>query len=117
MSDFQMGEGDSLPEVRALLRDPGTGEPLDLTGCTATLLVANDEGGAADVMPVTIDPDQVANKGRVTFRFFNPGDSTPARYNTRVKVVDAGGDRISFDGDRMIVVEVTPDPGSTPVPP
>ncbi len=115
MSDFQMAEGDSLPAVSATLRDPATGEPLDLTDYTATLKVAKDDGtGTLSIMPVTIDPDQVANKGKITFKFFTPGTSTPALYNTRVKLVDGNGDRISFDGDRMIVVEVTPDPGSTP---
>lgn len=111
MSDFQMGQGDSLPVVTATLRDPATGLPLDLTGCTATLLVADQDGGAATVMPVTIDPDQVNNKGKITFQFFAPGVSTPATYEARVKVVDGNLDRISFDGDRLLIVEVTRDPG------
>lgn len=112
MSDFQMGEGDSLPAVRAILKDPVTLEPLDLTGCTATLKVARDDDGSlAVIMPVTIDPDQVNNKGVVRFKFFAPGVATAGLYNTRVKVVDGNNDRISFDGDRMVVVEVTPDPG------
>jgi hypothetical protein len=111
MADFTMGEGDSLPEVNATLKL--NGEPLDLTGCTATLKVAKDDGGAATIMPVTIDPDQVNNKGKVKFKFFAPGTSTPGLYNTRVKVVDANLDRVSFDSDRQVVVEVTPDPGNT----
>lgn len=113
MADFQMGEGDSLPEVEATLTLDG--EPMDLTNCTATLLVAKDDGtGDVAIMPVTIDPDQVVNKGKIRFKFFAPGSSTPALYNARVKLVDGNLDRLSFDSDRLLVVEVTPDPGSTP---
>jgi hypothetical protein len=110
MGDFDFGEGDSY-EITSTLRHPQTKEPLDLTGCSATIKVAPDDGtGPLAIRSVTIDPDQVNNKGKVIFRFFDPGSAAPARYNARVKLLAPNGDRMSFDSDRLLLVEVSADP-------
>lgn len=110
MPDFFMGEGDSLPERSSILTVDGL--PIDLTGFTATMKVARDDLTEAAVsMPVTIDPDQVNNKGKVTWKFFVAGTSRRGLYDAKMKLADGSGERISFDSDRMLLILVTPDPG------
>jgi len=130
--DYAYGDGDNIPLITAFLTTtedgkthvcvPGNlvGDPYDLTGCTAQLLVAPDDGtGSVDTRSVTIDPDQVANKGKVTFTLFSVGAVRQGQFNARVKVAlpatpPAVPDRISFPNYRLMAVEVSPDPGHTP---
>jgi hypothetical protein len=108
--DFKYGEGDNLPTVNAVVKVGGS--PLPLTGFTGTLKVAPENSTTVDVRTVTINPDQVANPGAISFSFFDPGVATPGFYEARVKLADGSGNRISFDGDRLLRIQITRDPGT-----
>ena len=69
-------EFDTAPPLRACLKD-GQGEPIDLTGAEVTITVAftmprqdyytSPRDQIVVRSPVTVDPDQVANKGYVSW--------------------------------------------------
>lgn len=106
-----MGEGDDLPAITATVKVGGVA--FDLTGYTATLMVAREHDTVVDTRTVDIDADQVANPGKISFSFFDPGDAEPGIYEARVKVVSTvGGHRLSFDSDRLMIIQVTRDPGT-----
>lgn len=76
-------EFDTAPPLRACLKD-GQGEPIDLTGATVTITVAftmprqdyytSPRDQIVVRSPVTVDPDQVANKGYVSWTPGAQGD-------------------------------------------
>ena len=69
-------EFDTAPPLRACLKD-GQGDPIDLTGAEVTITVAftmprqdyytSPRDQIVVRSPVTVDPDQVANKGYVSW--------------------------------------------------
>jgi hypothetical protein len=76
-------EFDTAPPLRACLKD-GENQPIDLTGATVTITVAftmprqdyytSPRDQIVVRSPVTVDPDQVANKGYVSWTPGAQGD-------------------------------------------
>jgi hypothetical protein len=76
-------EFDTAPPLRACLKD-GENKPIDLTGATVTITVAftmprqdyytSPRDQIVVRSPVTVDPDQVANKGYVSWTPGAQGD-------------------------------------------
>lgn len=67
--------------------------PFALTGLTA-VLTYKIGSGAVQTKTMTIDPDQVTNKGRATYQF-QPTDLTPGMMQVAGYVTDAGNNVVS----------------------
>jgi hypothetical protein len=107
--DVKFAEGDSLPILEAVLLGADE-QPMDLTGMAIVFRVQRlDQSQPAVDRPVTIDPDQTANKGKVTCKVFDAGTATAGDYKARFKAT-ISGERISFRNDRLLLIHVSGDP-------
>jgi hypothetical protein len=88
-TNFYAVVGDVAASAR--LRLNADGVVPDLTGATVTVLLRNPDTGATEtVTTVTVDADQVANRGVITIAWPTTAVDTPGIFAMRTRVVIGG---------------------------
>ena len=89
----------------------GAAVAVDLTSKTVNVKVLDEEGTevvAAVATGVTIDPDQVTNKGKLTFKF-QSGPAINAGGTFRLFfIIDEGGEKSTFPPEDGYVYKLAP---------
>lgn len=105
MADFSLKRGDTAIPLTAILSD--NNGPLDLTGITvrfkmrgATLATTKVDGLAI------VDPDQIANKGKVTYEWVDADVDMSGNFVGEFKLF-SGGKPLTFpNGNNYIQIEI-----------
>jgi len=109
--DFVIKRGDLLPVITATLKD-ANGAAVDLTGTAVKLLMKKVGGTSAKVnATATVDPDQVTNKGKVSYAWVGTDTDTGGVYEAEWEVTFAGGKKQTFPNPEYLVVRITGDLG------
>lgn len=110
--DVTLRSGDRLPVVRRTVTVDGSA--LDLSGYSATFTVAPLGGGTAliDAAAATIDPDQVANKGAISYSFTANDASIPAGVYAGWFEVTTSSKTLTIPNDGFLVVQVFAEQGA-----
>ena len=106
--DFVIKKGDRLSVLTATLKD-SAGNAVDLTGATVKLLMKEIGGAALKVNAAgTVDPDQVNNKGKVSYAWAAVDTDTPGTYEAEWEVTLSGKQQ-SFPNDSYLVIRILDD--------
>ena len=108
MSDFGFAikQNDLLPVLTATLKD-ALGVAVDLTGATAVFRMGLVGAATLKVnTAATVDPDQVANKGKITYNWTGTDTDTVGIYEGEFTVTLSGGKQQTFPNPRHIVVHI-----------
>lgn len=112
--DFVLKSGDNLPELDAVLLD-SHGEPVDLTGATATFTWRPITGTSLDNQTVNATVVSAAD-GTVKVSWTAQDLEQPGVFWGEFKVTFSGGEILSFPNDRHLRFRVVQDLGLEPVP-
>lgn len=89
-----MRQNDTAPVIQAILNGPGGA--LDLTGCSVKFHMKPQPGGTVKVNhSATPDPDQVANRGRVTYTWITGDTDTSGTFNAEWEITYGDGSILS----------------------
>ncbi len=109
--DFVIKRGDLLPVFTATLKD-ANGNPVDLTGTTVKFIMRFVGATTAKVnAAAAVDPDQVNNKGKVTYAWTGTDTNTGGIVEAECPVTFPGGKTETFPSDRYLVGRITADLG------
>lgn len=86
-----------------------SGAPFDLTGCTALFVMRNNNGGPVFSAAATINPDQVNQKGGISYQPTTNFPTSIANYWQEWSVTVPGGKLITFPGDTYNQVRIIED--------
>lgn len=91
-ADWTMKENDLLPDLELTLED--INGPVDLSTATSAKLIMTeksvfkDTNGAPKISAaVTIDPDQVTNKGKITYAWIDGNTDEDGTYFAEIEVL------------------------------
>jgi hypothetical protein len=107
MADFYLKQNNTARPFVAVLRDDEG--PVDLTG--ATVLFVMQQSGESEPKvsaAAAVDPDQTANKGKVTYAWVSVDVDTAGTFLAEWVVTFDGGGVQSFPNEGQLVVEITP---------
>lgn len=108
--EFRIKQGDTKPDITAILRD-ALGVAVDLTSRTVRFRMRSFATGAILVdQEATPDPDQVTNKGKVTYAW-QPGETDVAGYAFAEWDITTIGQSFPTNGWHLISVESSLDGG------
>ena len=107
--DFAIKKGDLLPLIVATLKD-GTGAAVDLTGAAAKFIMRLVGAATTKVnATATIDPDQVANKGKVSYTWVTADTDTAGIYQAEWQITFSGAKPQTFPNPDYLVVKIEED--------
>lgn len=99
LGPYKAGE---IPDPLTYTFKERDGTPIDLTGCTAVVVVKRS-GTDAVTLSATVDADQVANRGDVTLTWADGNLATAGSYQLEVWAGDGGDVRLASDTFRFRV--------------
>lgn len=109
-ADWTMKKNDLLPIWSVTLQDADGA--VDLTGVSSVTLkmVLRDDMGATPKIDAAgvPDPDQVTNKGKMTYTWVNGDTDTPGIYNAEVEAL-FGTDPLTFPNDSFYTILILDD--------
>lgn len=114
-------ENDTSPDLELFVRD-SAGALVDLTGTTVKLYIAwaswshyySPWGRIVDGATMTVDPDQVTNKGRVSWTP-GEGDLSPAgSFHYRIEITYGDGTKGRFPKNTQLPMVIRAQVGGTP---
>jgi len=107
--DFVIKRGNLLPVITATLQDANS-NAMDLTGATAKFIM-RQVGATLPKVNATavIDPDQVNNKGKISYTWQTADTDTPGIYEAEWEVTFTGSKPQSFPNDDYLVLRVLDD--------
>ena len=102
IGDIVYKRGDTKP-IRLTIIDKATKQPADITGCAFLFTVdpepePTDDSNNLFALVGVVDPDQVANKGKVKFEPSETNSGTVGFYFFDVQMVDTSGYKDTFVG-------------------
>ena len=90
MTTYTLKQGDTAPVIEATLQLAGSS--IDLTGATVKFHMADKTSGVVKVnATATPDPDQVTNKGKVTYTWITANLDTEGTYNAEWEITFVSG--------------------------
>lgn len=106
LEDIKYKRGDTKP-LRIRIKSPDTKEYVDLTGCSFVLAIDSlpdppDTSTNIANITGTIDPDQVANRGVVTFYPTATDTDHIGTFYYEIQMTDAAGHDITLNSDPLI---------------
>jgi len=110
--DFVLKKGDLLPVIIRTLKD-AAGAAVDLTGTTCKFIMRRVGASAPKVnTAAVVDPDQVNNKGKVSYTWVGTDTDTAGVYEAEWQVTFSGGKAETFPNDGYLVIRITDELGS-----
>lgn len=108
MADYFVKQGDDAPSLSVILRDANN-NPVNLTGASGSVYLRPARAASPLVTrSLTIDPDQVGNKGKVTFSWPVGGLGTVGEYLGEFDITYADTKKQSFPNSGFMIFEVVP---------
>jgi hypothetical protein len=90
MTTYTLKQNDTAPVIEATLQLAGSS--IDLTGATVKFHMADKSSGAIKVnAAATPDPDQVSNKGKVSYTWISADLNTEGTYSAEWEITFASG--------------------------
>jgi hypothetical protein len=111
-ADWTMKKNDLLPELEVTCEDADGG--VDLSGATSAKLLMSQKdifraGGAPKIdAAVTIDPDQVTNKGKVKYTWISGDTDTADTFYAEIEVM-YGAKPLTFPNGSYYVIKILDD--------
>lgn len=109
-ADWTMKKDDLLPVLILTLED--VNGAVDLSGASSAklkMILRNSLGSTPKInAAITIDPDQVANKGKVTYTWQGGDTDTVGNYYAEVEVL-YGTDPLTFPNNKYYTVSIIDD--------
>jgi hypothetical protein len=106
---FDIKQGDLLPTLDAILKDDNG--PVDMTGSTLKFFMRTPEGTVkVNGSAATADPNQVVNKGKVSYAWSGTDTDTPGMYQGEFEAT-INSKRETFPSHGYIVITVVDDIG------
>lgn len=110
-TDFTIKSSDTLP-VLSITCEDDTGAAVDLTGCAAQFHMLAAFGQPAGVLKVNaaavIDPDQVTNKGKVSYNWVAADTNTAGTYFGEFQITFPGGGIETWPDDANLNILIFP---------
>lgn len=108
MADYYLKQGDDAPTVATILKDINN-DPVNLTGASGSAYFrpARVTTGLVTAT-LTVDPDQAANRGLVTFPWPSGGLSVLGEWLGEFEITFTGGKKQTFPNDGYFILEVVP---------
>ena len=107
--DFAIKRGDRKPDLIVTLKD-ASGNAVDLTGATALFNMRVISGAVLKVnASAVVDPDQVANKGKVSYAWLAADTDTAGVYEGEFEMTFAGGLAQTFPNPTHMTVHIEDD--------
>lgn len=114
---FYIKQHDTLPAFEAVLTDNGT--PISLGAAMGVKLILKKLSTVIVNAAMVIDPDQVANKGKVTYQWVSADTSVSGKLTGEIQVTWGDGNVQTFPAGgptatdaKYFYVEVVPELGS-----
>lgn len=95
MTIYYVKQGDTAPAAVAVLLDP-SGLPLSLSGATVKFHMSDQKHVVIIDAVATVDPDQVTNKGRVSYQWVSGDTDDTGVFLAEWQVTFAGGTILTF---------------------
>ena len=100
IGDIEYSRGDSYP-ISIRIKDKFTGEYIDITGYSFILTVDPNKApldATANIFEVDgiLDPDQVTNTGRVSFKPTESDTDNVGKFYYDIQFIDADGNKRTF---------------------
>ena len=108
MPTFRIKRNDTRPFLTATLFD-GDGAAVDLTGASATFLLADNQGDLVFEKTAVVEPDQVANRGGLRYEWEAGDLATVGTYRGEFEVTFTDATKQSFPTRGHIWVKVHTD--------
>jgi len=105
MTDYFFKKGDTAPAIVAILLD-GLGAPVSLVGATVKFHMQAQDGTVKVNATATIDPDQLTNKGKVSYTWGASDLDTVGVYLSEWEVTFLNGTKETFPNKDYDVVRI-----------
>lgn len=105
---FYIKRNDTRPEINIIVIDESSGNPLNLTGATATFSMKK---AGASAPKITRAAAQIADAaaGKVKYSWATGDTNDPGIYRAEFEVTFSGGGKATFPGDGYIEVHILED--------